>query len=72
MVILIGAGPRGERFARVVDKTGAQVNGVAEFLSMLRDSYVAPFVKSDAEDALNEAIAKAAWEGRDAFTGQLL
>ena len=56
---LIGAGPGGEPFARVVDRRCAlQLKEVVEFSTMLRDRYVTILVKSD-EDAMRQVISRA-------------
>ena len=54
--ILVGAGPRGETFARAVHRKGATFEDLAQFLKVLRTRYGNIPVYCDQEECLREVV----------------
>ena len=54
--VLVGAGPRGEMYARAVHRKGARLEDVGSFLKVIRDRYGQIEVMCDQEECLREVV----------------
>ena len=59
-MILVGAGPRGETFARAVHRKGAKFEDLEQFLKVLQTRYGNIPVYCDQAECLREVVLKTA------------